>query len=79
MVLLCAVRCEVEKLVASISSDAFFFGSHVHTKDADSRAVDRTQDLKYPHGSMRNASSVALEYKVSPKTIRDIWNRCAQN
>ena len=34
-----------------------------------------TQDLKYPHGSMRNASAVALEYKVSPKTIRDIWNR----
>jgi len=30
---------------------------------------------KYTHGSMRNASSVAAEYNVSPKTIRDIWNR----
>jgi hypothetical protein len=34
------------------------------------------QDLKYPHGSMRNAGTVSVEYKVSPKTIRDIWNRC---
>jgi len=30
---------------------------------------------KYTHGSMRNAGLVAQEYKVSPKTIRDIWNR----